>query len=175
MLVKNWLGRKGLQYLEMLTAAEKETCNTWEVLFDTLSSTFKPQDTETIKSLQLRKLYQHEDENMEEWMGQLQVAAVQCNYQEIDRQLKEQIIHGINNKHMLEKIIKELTVTSNDDNITSGGVLAWEKRVETQRQQAAVLNTIKELKQFNKKQVSKKAKEVTTRAQVGQMLQQQPC
>ena len=26
-LVKNWLGRKGLQYLETLMTAEKETCN----------------------------------------------------------------------------------------------------------------------------------------------------
>ena len=32
-LVKNWLGRKGLQYLEMLTTVEKETCNTLEGLF----------------------------------------------------------------------------------------------------------------------------------------------
>ena len=60
-LVKNWLGRKGLQYLEMLTTAEKETCNTLEGLFDTLCSKFKPQYNKTIKSLQFRKLYWHED------------------------------------------------------------------------------------------------------------------
>ena len=41
-LVKNWLGRKGLQYLEMLTTAEKETCNTLQGLFDTLCNNFKP-------------------------------------------------------------------------------------------------------------------------------------
>ena len=27
-LIKNWLGRKGLQLLEMLTQAEKEKCET---------------------------------------------------------------------------------------------------------------------------------------------------
>ena len=48
-LVKNWLGRKGLQYLEMLTMAEKETCNTLEGLFETLCNKFKPQYNETIK------------------------------------------------------------------------------------------------------------------------------
>ena len=48
-------------------------------------------------------------------MGRLHVAAVECNYQEVDRQLKEQFIHGLNNKHMLEEIIKELTTTRNDD------------------------------------------------------------
>ena len=39
-LVKNWLGRKGLQYLETLTTAEKETCNTLEGLFKTLSNIY---------------------------------------------------------------------------------------------------------------------------------------
>ena len=43
---------------------------------------------------------------------------------------------------MLDEIIKELTATRNDDHITSGGVLAWAKRVEVQRSQAAVLNTL---------------------------------
>ena len=41
-VVKNWLGRKGLQYLESLMTMEKETCNTLEGLFETLSIKFKP-------------------------------------------------------------------------------------------------------------------------------------
>ena len=40
-VVKNWLGRKGLQYLETLTTAEKEMCNTLQGLFKTLSNKFK--------------------------------------------------------------------------------------------------------------------------------------
>ena len=75
-------------------------------------------------------------------MGRLHVAAVECNYREIDRQLKEQFIHGVNDKCMLEEIIKELTITRDDDQITSKSVLAWAKRVNAQRAQAAVLNTI---------------------------------
>ena len=31
---------------------------------------------------------------VEEWMGRLRTAAVKCNYQEIDRQLKEQFIQN---------------------------------------------------------------------------------
>ena len=143
-LVKNWLGRKGLQYLETLTTAEKETCNTLESLFEILFNKFKPQYNEMTKSLQFRKLYHYDDESMEEWMGRLHIAAVECNYLEVDRQLKEQFIHGLNDKHMLEEIIKELTATNNDDHITSGGVLAWAKRVEAQRAQAAVLYTLTE-------------------------------
>ena len=76
--------------------------------------------------------------------------AVECNYQEVDRKLKEQFIHRLNDKHMLEEIIKGLTATGNDDHITSGGVLAWAKRVEVQMAQAAVLNTLMESGQFDK-------------------------
>ena len=80
-----------------------------EGLFKTLANKFKLQYNKTIKLLQLRKLCRYEDENVEEWMGRLWVAAVECNYQEVNRQLKEQFVHGLNNKSMLEEIIKELT------------------------------------------------------------------
>ena len=106
---------------------ERETCNTLEGLFEMLANKFKPQYNETIQSLQFRKLYWFENENVEEWMGRLCMAGVECNYQEIDRQLKEQFIHGLNDKYMLKEIIKELTTTKDDDHITSGAMLAWAK------------------------------------------------
>ena len=37
-MVKNWLGRKGLHYIETLMASEKEACNTLEGLFDMLAT-----------------------------------------------------------------------------------------------------------------------------------------
>ena len=76
---------------------------------------------------------------------------------------------------MLEEIIKELTATSNDDHITSGGVLAWAERVEVQRVQAAALDMLTELRQLDKVKISKKPKEDNARAPVGQTSQQQPC
>ena len=82
--VKNWLGRKGLHYIEGLTEGEKEVCNTLQGLFDTLATKFRLQFIETIKSLQFRKLYRLEGESAEEWMGRLHVAAAECNYREID-------------------------------------------------------------------------------------------
>ena len=45
-----------------------------------------------------------------------------CNYQEVDRQLKEQFIHGLNDNSMLEEIIKELMTVMGDDQIISGNV-----------------------------------------------------
>ena len=68
-MVKNWLGRKGLHYIESLTEGEKEACSTLEGLFDTLAAKFRPQYNETIKLLQFRKLYRFEGESIDEWMG----------------------------------------------------------------------------------------------------------
>ena len=90
-LLKNWLGRKGLQYLEILMTAEKETCKTLEGLFETLRNKFKPQYNKTVKSLQFIKLYRYDDENVEEWMGRLWVAAVECYFQEVNSKLKKTI------------------------------------------------------------------------------------
>ena len=97
-IVKNWLGKKGLHYLESLTKAEKHTCNNLQGLFDTLATKFKPQFNETIRSLQFRKLYRFEGENAEEWMGRLCMAVAECSDREVDGQLKEQFIHGLNDK-----------------------------------------------------------------------------
>ena len=108
-MVKNWLGRKGLHYLESLTEAEKCTCNSLQGLFHTLATKFKPKFNETMKSLQFRKLYRFEGESAEEWIGRLRIAVAECNYKEIDRQLKEQFIHGLNDKAMLDEVVRELT------------------------------------------------------------------
>ena len=137
-----------------------------------LANKFKPQYNETIKSLQFRKLYQFENENVEEWMGRLCVAAVECNYQEIDRKLKEKFIQSLNDKYMLKEIIEELTTAKDDEHITSGGMLAWPKRVEVQRAQATVLNTITESRQFDKVIIAKKPKEGNIRGPLDLTLQQ---
>ena len=39
-IIGNWLGRKGLQFLETLTEAEQKRCNTTEGLFHTLIRKF---------------------------------------------------------------------------------------------------------------------------------------
>ena len=88
-------------------------------------------------------------------MGTLKVTAIECNYQEVYKQLKEQFIHGLNDKNMLEEIIKELTTVKSNDQITSGNVLVWAKRVEAQRTQAAVMSAITKCKEFDKIKVSR--------------------
>ena len=56
-------------------------------------------------------------------MGRLKTAAVKCNCEEIDRQLKEQSIHGLNDEEMLVEIIRELTKCDENTNIHSENVL----------------------------------------------------
>ena len=60
--VKNWLGRKGLHYIESITEVEKQACNTLQGLFNTLATEFGPHFNKTIKSLQFRKLCRSENE-----------------------------------------------------------------------------------------------------------------
>ena len=155
-MVKNWLGRKGLHYLESLMEGEKQACDTIQELIDTLAEKFRPQYNETIKSLQFRKLCRSEGENAKEWMGRLCMAAAECNYKEIDCQLKEQFIHGLNDKNMLDEVIRELTTKCINEQITSEDVLIWAKRVEVQRVLAAILSDITESQRFDKVKVVRK-------------------
>ena len=129
-MVKNWLGRKGLHYLESLTGGEKQACDTLQGLIDTLAEKFRPQYNETIKSMQFRKLCRSEGKNAEEWMGRLHMVAAECNYKEIDCQHKEQFIHCLNNKTMLDEMITELATKNINEQMTSEDVLIWVKRVE---------------------------------------------
>ena len=75
---------------------EQERCTTTEGLFTTLNNKFKAQYNETITSLQFLKLGRQTNKNAEEWISRLRLAALECNYEEINRQLKEQFIHRLN-------------------------------------------------------------------------------
>ena len=109
-VIKNWLGREDLQLTAtLITQEEQEACNDEKGLFKTLNTKIKPQYNETIKYLQFSKLVRQSNESAEEWVGRLRTAAVECNYHEIDKQLKEQFIHRLNDKEMLAEIIREVT------------------------------------------------------------------
>ena len=77
-----------------LTKEEEDVCNNEKDLFEILRKKFRPQFNETIKSSQFHKLVCCSNESVNEWMGRLRTAAVECKYKEVDRELKEQFIHG---------------------------------------------------------------------------------
>ena len=55
-IIKNWLGRRGVQFIDSLTQEEKWACKTFEALCSTFMEKFHPAFNETIKLLQFRKL-----------------------------------------------------------------------------------------------------------------------
>ena len=83
-------------------------------------------------------------------MGKLRLAAVECNYKEIDGQLKEQFTHRLNDNDLLVEIIRELTKAEESAAVTGEQVLIWAKRVEVQRAQSAIINSLSETKEFDK-------------------------
>ena len=83
-------------------------------------------------------------------MWRLWLAALEYNHQELDRQLKEQFKHGLNDKEMLGEIIKGLTTIKGNSTVTRENILMWVKKIEAQRVQAVVMRTITETKEFNK-------------------------
>ena len=109
-----------------------------------LNNKFKLKYNETIKSLQFYKLLREANENTEELMGKIRVVAIECNYKELDKHLKEQVIHWLNDGDMLAEIIRELTKTE----VTSEQVLVWAERIKSQRAQVAAVNSPSEVKDF---------------------------
>ena len=63
---------------------------------------------------------------MEECRKILRIAAKECNSQELDRWVIEQIIHGINDNNMLIEISNELKTMKNTNEVTSNQVLMWQ-------------------------------------------------
>ena len=108
-------------------------------------------------------------------MGWLWVAAAECGYKEVDRQLKEQFIYGLNDKIMPDEIIRELTSRTGNVQTTSEDVLAWAKRVKAQMAQTSVLNDITETRSFNKVKKETKPKNTQGREVQSATHQRWPC
>ena len=81
-------------------------------------------------------------------MGGLTTAAVECNYQEIDRQLKEQFMLRLNYEEMLAETIRELPKYDENMTILSEHVITWAKRNEAQRAQMEVFRSLHEIKKI---------------------------
>ena len=75
----------------------------------------------------------------------------------------------------MEEVIRELTARNNDEQTTSKGVLAWAKRIEVQWVQAAILNDITKLCQFDKINMASKTKGRQVRQALNVTLNRQPC
>ena len=99
--------------------------------------------------LQFHKLSRQNGENAKEWMGRLWASAIECNSKELDRQLKEQFIHSLDDTDMLAEIIRGLTKIQENTEIMSEN-MCWAKRVEVERAQSAIMSSLTEAKEFGK-------------------------
>ena len=82
-------------------------------------------------------------------MGRLRTSAVEGKYKEVDRQLKEQFIHDVNDNEMLVEVIRELVKCGKYVTIPSEIILAWANRVQAQRVQTAVISSLCESRNFD--------------------------
>ena len=81
-------------------------------------------------------------------MERLRMSATEYKYQEIDRQLNEQFIHGLSDHSMLLEIICEFKAVRDTKEVNNDQVLLWASWLEAQRMQL-VLNNVKLSKQFD--------------------------
>ena len=66
--------------------------------------------------------------------------AAKCKYKELDSHLNEQFINSLNDGMMME-CIRELTSIVDTSSVRILQVLAWARRVETQRIQITMLDS----------------------------------
>ena len=88
---------------------KKRHQNSGDTVYNTRQN-FKPQHNETILSLQYCKLNRKKKESAQEWMGELNIKAIDCKCQKYDGRLEKKFINGLNDESIIAKIIKELTV-----------------------------------------------------------------
>ena len=69
------------------------------------------------------------------WIKRVRLAANKYEYQEQDRQVREQFICGINDEHMNSKIISEINTRSKGDKNTSKQVIMMAIQEECNRTQ----------------------------------------
>ena len=70
-------------------------------------------------------------------MGRLRAVTVEFNYKEIDIQLKEQFIHGLNDSEMLTEILREFLKNYENMIIPGEYVLTWAKELKCKRSRSS--------------------------------------
>ena len=101
-------------------------------------------------------------------MSRLWLSVIECNCKVLDRQLKEQFIHGLNDTGMLGEIIWELAKIHKNTEITSKNVLCWAKRVKAQKAQSAIMNRLIGEKELDKLKIVKNTYNDSIRRPSGQ-------
>ena len=87
-VIKNWLGRRGLQLIKTFTKKGKEKCKMPKGLFPVLSHKLKPCHNKIVLLLQYLKLKRKSHKSNQEWMGRLCTKAAEYDYKKHNRKLR---------------------------------------------------------------------------------------
>ena len=82
-------------------------------------------------------------------MGRSETKAADCDYNEYDRRLNKQFIHGLGNEGMISEIVREVSASESIDDATSEQGLLWVQRVKTKTALKEALDNIKVAKDFD--------------------------
>ena len=66
-------------------------------------------------------------------MGKLHAKAVECDYKEYNRELKEQLIYGLDKEGMVSEVFREVSAVEDINDVTSKGVPIWTQRIKAHR------------------------------------------
>ena len=78
--------------MNTLNDEEQEKCRTSMGFFKVLTEKFKPQNTETMSSLQYSKLPRKQNEFAKEWFGHFTIKANEGGYKENEKCLKNNFL-----------------------------------------------------------------------------------
>ena len=81
-------------------------------------------------------------------MDRLQTKEAYCDYNEYDRRLTEQFIHGLDNKGMISEMLRKVSVLEDIDDTTSEWILLLTQNIEAKRAQKEAFDNLKEAKDF---------------------------
>ena len=82
-------------------------------------------------------------------MHRLYIKATDCKCKTCDRRLKEQFTNMLDNKNIIEEIIKELTALKDTSEVSSERVLMRAQYIEEQRGKKEVFDSIRDEKEFD--------------------------
>ena len=118
-------------------------------LFAVSCSKVKPQNNRIIISPQYFKLNRKNNESAQEWMGRPRTKAAECQYNDYDRLLTEQLISRLEGDGMIDEIHKEVATLEGIEDANDKDVLLQEQGVEVQRAPKSAISDIKETKDFD--------------------------
>ena len=127
-VIKNWLGRKGLQFIKTFTDEGNENARLQKGVFSVLSHEFRLHHNWIVFSLQYLKLKRKANKLAQEWMGRMQTKGAEYDNKEYYRKGTKQFIYGLGDEGVISEILRVVSALEDINDATSEWVLLWPQR-----------------------------------------------